>query len=85
MPKKRPVGRQPAGLRSGERVSDYRRFALRLPEDIRAELDAAAGALQRPAWRVLVDALKAYLGTGPTLTEEERRAVRVVLKLHKPG
>ena len=79
----RVVGRPTTGLRDGERASDYRRFAVRLPDDVRAELDAAAGALQRPGWRVVVDAIKAYVGSGPALTEDERRAVRVVLKLHE--
>jgi hypothetical protein len=56
---------------------------MRLPDDVRAELEAAAGALKRPAWRVVIDAIRAYVGNGPTLTDEERRAVRVVLKLHE--
>lgn len=77
------VGRRPTGIRSGEKVSEYRRFTVRLPDDVRAELDAAAGALRRPAWRVLVDAVRAYVGTGPALNDEERRAVRVVLRLHE--
>jgi hypothetical protein len=77
------VGRRPTGIRSGEKVSEYRRFTVRLPDDVRAELDAAAGALRRPAWRVLVDAVRAYVGTGPALSDEERRAVRVVLRLHE--
>jgi hypothetical protein len=34
---------------------------------------------------VLVDAIKAYVGTGSGLTDEERRALRVVLRLHKGG
>jgi hypothetical protein len=77
------VGRRPAGIRSGEKVSEYRRFTVRLPDDVRAELDAAAGALRRPAWRVLVDAVRSYVGTGPALSDEERRAIRVVLRLHE--
>ena len=76
-------GRRPAGLRPGEKVSAYRRFTMRLPDDVRAELEAAAGALKRPAWRVIIDAIRAYVGGGPSLTDEERRAVRVVLKLHE--
>jgi predicted transcriptional regulator len=63
-------------------VSEYRRFTVRLPDDVRAELDAAAGALRRPAWRVLVDAVRAYVGTGPILSDEERRAIRVLMRLH---
>ena len=80
----RPVGRPSTGMRPGEKASLYRRFTLRLPPETVAELDAAAGALRRPAWRVVVDAIKAYVGSGPALTDEERRAVRVVLKLHQP-
>ena len=78
------AGRPPAGLRPGEKVHEYHRFTLRLPDDVRAELEAAAGALKRPGWRVAVDAIRAYVGSGPTLTDEERRVVRAVLKLHQP-
>ena len=76
-------GRPPTGLRTGEKVSEYKRLTVRLPDDVRAELDAAAGALQRPQWRVIIDAIQAYVGSGPALTDDERRAVRVVLKLHQ--
>ena len=81
--KPRSVGRQPTGINPGEKVSDYRRFAVRLPEDVRAELEAAAGALRRPGWRIVIDAIRAYVGSGPGLSDEERRAVRVVLRLHE--
>jgi predicted transcriptional regulator len=64
-------------------VRDYRQFTVRLPDDVRAELEAAAGALRRPGWRVVLDAIKAYVGTGPGLSEEEKRVVRAVLKLHQ--
>jgi hypothetical protein len=77
------TGRKPTGIRPGEKVSDYRRFAVRLPEDVRAELEAASGALKRPAWRVVIDAIRAYTGSGPALTDEQRRAVRVILRLHE--
>jgi len=76
-------GRRPTGIRAGEKLSDYRQFTVRLPEDVRAELEAAAGALKRPGWRVVIDAIKAYVGSGPGLTDEERRAVRIVLRLHE--
>lgn len=63
-------------------MSSYRRFAVRLPEDVRAELGAASGALRRPAWRVVIDAIRAYVGTGPALSDDEKRATRMVLRLH---
>lgn len=81
--KTRSPGRPAAGVRPGERVRDYQRFTVRLPDDVRAELDAAAGTLHLPAWRVLVDAIRAYVGTGPGLSEEQKRVVRAVLKLHQ--
>lgn len=81
-PAKRPVGRPAAGLRPGENVRDYQRFTLRLPSDVRAELSAAAGALNLAEWRVVVDAVRAYVGSGPGLTDEQRKVVRAVLKLH---
>jgi hypothetical protein len=56
---------------------------MRLPEDVRAELEAAAGALKQPAWRVVIDAIRAYVGSGPALTDEQKRVVRAVLKLHQ--
>ena len=77
------VGRRPTGLRPGEKVSEYRRFAVRLPDDVRAELEAAAGALKRPGWRIVIDAIRAYVGSGPALVDEERRVVRAVLRLHE--
>ena len=77
------VGRRPTGINPGEKVSDYRRFAVRLPDDVRAELEAASGALHKPAWRVVIDAIRAYVGSGPELTDDERRVVRAVLKLHQ--
>ena len=79
---RKSMGRPPTGIRHGEKVSDYKRLTVRLPDDVRAELDAASGALKRPQWRVLIDAIRAYTGSGPALTDEERRAVRVVLRLH---
>jgi hypothetical protein len=81
--KRLSAGRPPGGLKPGERVGDYQRLTVRLPVDVRLELKAAAGALRRPEWHVLVDAIKAYVGSGPALTDEQRHAVKVVLRLHE--
>jgi predicted transcriptional regulator len=51
-------------------------MTIRLPDDVRLELEALGAVLVRPQWRVLVDAIRAYAGTGPTTTEEQRRHVR---------
>ena len=76
-------GHPPTGIRPGEKVSEYQRLTVRLPGDVRAQLKAASGALAKPEWRVLVDALRAYWGSGDVLTEDERRVVRAVLRLHE--
>jgi predicted transcriptional regulator len=66
-------------------VTDYKRMTIRLPDEVRAALEAAAGTLKRPEWRVIVDAILADVGAGPGLTDDERRVVRAVVKLHENG
>ena len=56
----RKVGRPPAGLRPGERVSDYQRFTLWIPPDVKADLDRVSRLLGRPQWAVVVEALTAF-------------------------
>jgi hypothetical protein len=51
---------------------DYRRPMLRLPEDTFAEPSAAARAIGQPQWRVVMNAVKAYIGTGPVLDATDR-------------
>ena len=75
------MGHPPTGLRPGEKLSDYQRMTIRLPPDVRAELDAAGYVLGRPQWRVLVDAILAYVGHGPSLSADERRRVRAAVRL----
>lgn len=75
------MGHPPTGVRPGEKLSDYPRMTIRLPPDVRAELDAAGYVLGRPQWRVLVDAIQAYVGTGAGLSGAERRRVRAVLRV----
>jgi hypothetical protein len=78
-PKRRP-GRPAAGLEPGEKASDYRRLMLRLPEDTFAELSAAARTIGQPQWRVIVHAVKAYIGAGPVLDANDRDIVRRMLR-----
>jgi len=77
----RKIGHPPTGIRPGEKLSDYQRMTIRLPPDVRAELDAAGYVLGRPQWRVLVEAIRAYVGSGPALGEDERRRVRAAVRL----
>jgi predicted transcriptional regulator len=55
-------------------------MTIRLPDDVRAELDAVAWALDRPRWQVLVDAILAYVGKGKVLTEADQAAVRKAVR-----
>ena len=68
----------------GETASEYRRLILRLPEETFAELSATARVMGRPQWRVVVDAVKAFIGAGPVLSDDERRVGRAILKLKPP-
>ncbi len=74
------AGRPATGVRAGEKASAYRRLTLRLPDDTLAALDAIGRVVDRPAWRVVVDALAAYQGDIAVLSEADRRLVRGLLR-----
>jgi hypothetical protein len=74
------MGQPPTGIRPGEKLSDYPRVTMRLPADVRAELDAASFVLGRPLWRVLLEAIKAYVGSGPGLSDADQQAIRKALR-----
>ena len=78
-------GRRRTGIRPGEKVSDYQRMTIRLPEEVRDELVALSDALRLPQWLVIVDAIRAYAGSGPTSADAVRRDVRKRLRVAKAG
>ena len=45
-------------------------------------LQAIGRAIDAPEWRVMVDALRAYVGEGPVLSAAQRRAVVALLRLN---
>jgi hypothetical protein len=73
LPAARP-GRPPAGT-AGEKVSDYAQITMRLPGPTKALLDAISGMTGMPSWRVLEEALDAYVRQLP---EEEQRVLNGV-------
>jgi hypothetical protein len=77
------VGRRPTGLQPGEKVSEYHQFTVRVPDADVALLTTLSGVLSRPRWRVISDALRAFAGEAPGLSDEQRRAVRAVRRLHE--
>ena len=76
-------GRPPAGVRTGEKSSEYDRITIRLPDDSLDLLDAIARVTKVPAWRAIVDALAAYQGDRPVLSDSDRRLVRGLLRRHE--
>jgi len=80
MAKRAKGGRPPAGLRPGEKSSSYHQLTLRIPPEALRHLDAAAGALNLPRWRIVTQAVAAYVRDGPAPSEEEIRAIRAVMR-----
>jgi predicted transcriptional regulator len=68
----RRIGRPPAGARDGEKVKDYPQLSVRLPDDVKATLQALSVMASRPQWRIISDAIECYLSER---TEAERRMV----------
>jgi CheY-like chemotaxis protein len=71
MAKQRGRGRPPAGKRPGEHVSDYPQLAVRMPVSTVNLILALAEVSGQPQWRVLSDAIEAYIARLP----EEQRAL----------
>jgi predicted DNA-binding protein len=74
------VGRRPTGLKPGELASQYPRVTLRLPPETLQDLDAISRAVGRPQWQIVYEAVRAFVGTGPALSNDDVRAVREVLR-----
>jgi predicted DNA-binding protein len=82
MPAKQPkefrrIGRPPAGAREGEKVKDYPQLSVRLPADVKAKLHAISMVSARPQWRLITDAIDAYLKGRP---DTEQKMVEELLK-----
>lgn len=58
---RRRIGRPPAGARAGEKVKDYPQLSIRLPGEVKAKLHALSLVTSRPQWRIITDAIDAYL------------------------
>jgi hypothetical protein len=70
---KRPHGRPTAGIKAGEKVSDYKIFSLRLPPEAQALLHAVGEVQGIAGWRVLMSALQNYVRALPAA---DRRLVQ---------
>jgi hypothetical protein len=69
---RRRIGRPPAGAREGEKVKDYPQLSIRLPNEVKAKLQALSLIASRPQWRIITDAIDCYVRGRP---DAERRMV----------
>jgi hypothetical protein len=65
------VGRPPAGARPGERVKDYPQVSLRVPREVKRELQLLGKIRAQPQWRIVCEALKCYLRTLPSYERKQ--------------
>lgn len=59
--RRRHAGRPPAGAREGERVKDYPQLSIRVPNEIKARLNALSVVTGLAQWRVIVQAIECLL------------------------
>ena len=71
-PKRRPPGRPPAGAH-GEMVRDYPQLSIRVPPDVKMQLQALSLIRSEPQWRIVSEAVQCYLDLLPA---SDREAVR---------
>jgi predicted DNA-binding protein len=77
----RRIGRPPAGARDGEKVKDYPQLSVRLPDEVKARLQALSLISSRPQWRIISDAIECYLRDRP---DSERRMVEeLAIRSHR--
>ena len=57
----RRAGRPPAGAKDGERVKDYPQLSLRLPNEIKARLNALSAVTGMAQWRVVVQGIECII------------------------
>lgn len=79
-PRKRS-GRPPAGIRPGERVSDYPQLSTRIPVETYDRLQALATLHGIPQWRVLSDALDALV---KELSADEQALLQELMRRAEP-
>jgi hypothetical protein len=71
----RRIGRPPAGARVGEKVKDYPQLSVRLPSEIKAQLQALSLITHRAQWRLVSEAIECFLRARP---DDEQRMVHQI-------
>ena len=57
----RRAGRPPAGAKVGEKVKDYPQLSIRVPQEMKARLNAVAAVTGLAQWRVIVEAINCFV------------------------
>ena len=68
------VGRPPAGD-AGEKVSEYSQLGIRVPPNTKALLEAIGGMTGMPLWKVMEEALNAYVRELP---QDEQKVLKAI-------
>ena len=58
---RRRAGRPPAGAKTGERVKDYPQLSIRVPQEMKARLNAVSAVTGLAQWRVIVEAINCFV------------------------
>jgi hypothetical protein len=58
---RRRAGRPPAGAKEGERVKDYPQLSIRVPNEMKARLNALSAVTGLAQWRLIVEAIDCFL------------------------
>ena len=58
---RRRAGRPPAGAKVGEKVKDYPQLSIRMPQEMKARLNAVSAVTGLAQWRVVVEALNCFV------------------------
>jgi len=69
------MGRPPLGS-DGEKVSEYPQVMIRLPRETKATLDALSGLTGTPIWRLIDQAVAAYVNQMPSSQRKLLSGVR---------
>ena len=64
------VGRPPAGARLGEKVKDYPQLSIRVPNEMKARLNALSAVTGLSQWRVIVEAIDCFVRDLPPTDRE---------------
>lgn len=67
---RRRAGRPPAGAKVGERVKDYPQLSIRVPQEMKARLNAVAAVTGLAQWRVVVEAINCFVHDLPAEDRE---------------